>query len=436
MNDLMNNILQVITDAGTGITDDVSTDLVNAIKATNPTDFLVEHEAGGGHTDITADSADVDGQVQAGSATTKWRVFTSTNFAKVTFNAEATGANWDADTTTVPAYMIKFDSTGGNEKVSLFKKSDTSSQWADAAWDSGEFVLLDDSGNTRIDGDLTLNSDIRLQRTGAETMVIDNNAAGNITLLSILSDSIVLSDIVRIDGDLFINADTRIRRSATKTITVDDGVGGALTKLNLDATDTAVTGDLLFSSTEDARIFRSGVKVLDIDDGAGTNLNFINMLADETTYLGDINCNFPTTGEPVAFSVHKNGTNQTITTATLTKVTWSTEDFDTHSDFASGTFTPQFAGKYMLTASISFDSVSTAFLVDVHIYKNGTIYKTTEAITGAVASDPTYNVTIVADANGTTDNFEVYVRHTKGSDQDVDGGSTRTWFHGHRIAFS
>jgi hypothetical protein len=55
-----------------------------------------------------------------------------------------------------------------------------------------------------------------------------------------------------------------------------------------------------------------------------------------------------------SFSVHKNGTNQTIEDSTFTKLTWDTKDFDTTTDFDILTnyrFTPSTAGRYFLTAN-------------------------------------------------------------------------------------
>jgi hypothetical protein len=48
-----------------------------------------------------------------------------------------------------------------------------------------------------------------------------------------------------------------------------------------------------------------------------------------------------------SFSVHKNGTNQTVVTSTITLLTWSTESFDTNNNFdlSTGRFTPTVAGK-------------------------------------------------------------------------------------------
>ena len=132
-----------------------------------------------------------------------------------------------------------------------------------------------------------------------------------------------------------------------------------------------------------------------------------------------------------SFNVHKNGTDQTIASGSWIKVTWSTEEFDTNSDFASDKFTPTVAGKYLLSAQVSLDLVTN--WVGCAIYKNGTIYKfsVNSPIAGNIAYAP---VTIVVDANGSTDNFEVYAQQGSGSGKDIEGVATETFFSGSRIA--
>lgn len=133
-----------------------------------------------------------------------------------------------------------------------------------------------------------------------------------------------------------------------------------------------------------------------------------------------------------SFSVHKNGTNQTgVLNATYTLVTWSTEDWDSNSNFASNAFTPTVAGKYMLTAAV--DVITDAGAAnETAIYKNGVIYKTSKhTISGA--SFGSVVVTVIVDANGTTDYFEVYHRQATGGTTGIDGAATKTYFMGHKL---
>lgn len=139
-----------------------------------------------------------------------------------------------------------------------------------------------------------------------------------------------------------------------------------------------------------------------------------------------------------AFSVHKNGTNQNIAHLTDTKLTWSTEDFDTNSDFdlANNRFQPSVAGKYLLTARAQFvtptNSVVHRFVITIR--KNGTeVASYTKFSTGYANESPSLPISAVVDANGTTDYFEVYVDHNTGSTEVVTGSSLQTAFSGARI---
>ncbi len=136
-----------------------------------------------------------------------------------------------------------------------------------------------------------------------------------------------------------------------------------------------------------------------------------------------------------AFSVHKNGTTQTdIVTGTWTKITWSTEEFDTNNDFASDKFTPTVAGKYLLTAALEFVTGPVAGArAEISVYKNGSSHKRGPMIRCEGTSTEAMGVCALLDANGTTDYFEIYMRHSTGSDEDVSGTTSITYFQGCKI---
>ena len=65
------------------------------------------------------------------------------------------------------------------------------------------------------------------------------------------------------------------------------------------------------------------------------------------------------TGVPnVGFAAKKNSDVQTLSSATLTKVTFDTELFDTNNNFASSRFTPTIAGQYFFYADFIFFSIN------------------------------------------------------------------------------
>ena len=127
-----------------------------------------------------------------------------------------------------------------------------------------------------------------------------------------------------------------------------------------------------------------------------------------------------------AFRVHKNGTDQTVTTNTYTKITWTTEEFDTTNDFdlTNDRFTPSIAGRYAL--HFTFYANATAGYKGAVIYKNGALYTADWAHGDKGGS----TISTIVDANGTSDYFEAYVYS---ADTDIRGQTHYTSFSGHYL---
>ena len=134
----------------------------------------------------------------------------------------------------------------------------------------------------------------------------------------------------------------------------------------------------------------------------------------------------------VSFSVHKNGTNQSIPNATYTKVTFSTEEFDIggYFDTTNSRFTPP-AGYYNFNASATLASSADTKATILALYKNGVSYKL-----GPYNRSPTIapigaGINCLAAANG-TDYFELYIFQESGT-QNLSGAATNSYFMGHRV---
>ncbi len=120
------------------------------------------------------------------------------------------------------------------------------------------------------------------------------------------------------------------------------------------------------------------------------------------------------------------------------KVVFDAEGLDTNSDYDHVTnyrFTPTIAGQYRLSCAVLWDW--DAFVDDdrlsLAIYKNGSLYRSVQAkaIKTGTLWDISQTLSIVADANGTTDYFEVFVRN-----EDRDTGAlliTSSWFDGNFV---
>lgn len=133
-----------------------------------------------------------------------------------------------------------------------------------------------------------------------------------------------------------------------------------------------------------------------------------------------------------AFSAHKNDVNQTIPHGVWTKVTFSTEEFDTNNNFAGSTFTPTVAGLYQLTGLVALDSLTDGCWFGISIWKNGAAYKYAFLPIGA-AKTTGCSLTFPCSANGSTDYFEIYCYQDSGGDKIAIGATTHTAFAGARI---
>jgi hypothetical protein len=126
-------------------------------------------------------------------------------------------------------------------------------------------------------------------------------------------------------------------------------------------------------------------------------------------------------GNGPAFSAYQ-ATNQSIPSATQTKVTVGTEEFDTNSNFASSRFTPTVAGYYQINGSVQTNG-SQQYLSS-SIFKNGTLYKYGSFGTTVYQS----SVSSLVYLNGSTDYVELYAYGA--SAFDSQNGIAATYFNG------
>lgn len=109
---------------------------------------------------------------------------------------------------------------------------------------------------------------------------------------------------------------------------------------------------------------------------------------------------------------------QSISTATVTKLSTYTEVGDAGGDFASGTFTAPVAGYYSFNASAQFQNTGVDGRVILWLYKNGSSYIRTEQASSNANHDigQTVSATMLLAA---TDTIEVYVFQESGSSKTV-----------------
>jgi hypothetical protein len=121
--------------------------------------------------------------------------------------------------------------------------------------------------------------------------------------------------------------------------------------------------------------------------------------------------------------------NQTITSATWTKVTFGSETFDTNTNFASSRFTPTVAGYYQVNTTIGM-SAGSASDTYMAFYKNGSVYQVLAATATLTFSQ--FNGASLIYCNGSTDYIEVYVNKTGSGTVTIFGGANGadSWFNG------
>ena len=164
---------------------------------------------------------------------------------------------------------------------------------------------------------------------------------------------------------------------------------------------------------------------------------------DTTNIVGTLQNNGAAVGgtNTPAFSAKMSGT-QTISHNTETKVQYDTEVFDTDSAYDHSTnyrFTPQTAGKYLITHMLYLDGQGQGNLriYSARIAKNGTLV----AISGDDKATGYQNngvecVTTIVEMNGSSDYVEAFCyQYTQDSSTSPAGGSDvyNALFTGHKL---
>lgn len=129
-------------------------------------------------------------------------------------------------------------------------------------------------------------------------------------------------------------------------------------------------------------------------------------------------------GTGPAFSAYQSSA-QSLTANTLTKLQLQTEEFDTANCFDNATnfrFTPNVAGYYQVSGAYTCSAFRTYQVV--HIYKNGSAFKTSQAGNGTTGIGASISALIYL--NGSTDYLELY--GFSGVTQNTTNSQTDTWF--------
>jgi len=123
-----------------------------------------------------------------------------------------------------------------------------------------------------------------------------------------------------------------------------------------------------------------------------------------------------------AFKADTSGTS--VANAANVKLQFDNEIFDTNGDYDNATnyrFTPSVAGKYVLIANARVLSLGDAKEANLQIRKNGDFvaYQTQKDITGA-GGEVNLSVSVIMEADGSADYFEVFMYQNSGSTKSPD----------------
>ena len=135
-------------------------------------------------------------------------------------------------------------------------------------------------------------------------------------------------------------------------------------------------------------------------------------------------------GNMPAFSAYLSS-NQSISSATTTKILFDTKEFDTNNNFASSRFTPTVAGYYQISAAtLCVSAAGTQTSTAIYIYKNGNQYKIGSDYSGAANSSSAQTISSLIYMNGSTDYIEIY-GYIAGTTNSFYGSSVWTWVNGY-----
>jgi len=130
---------------------------------------------------------------------------------------------------------------------------------------------------------------------------------------------------------------------------------------------------------------------------------------------------------------------QSVSSATFTKVQINTEVFDTDNMYDNSTnyrFTPTVAGKYFVYASIKLFGNGDIENSNTHIYKNGSLYRGAAFdpvnTSNAMNASNLFNAAIVS-MNGSSDYLEIFGLIQSSGTTIFETGTKNTFFGAYRI---
>ena len=300
--------------------------------------------------------------------------YTATNGTSIVLTDAATVGD------EISIFAFNTFSVGPSKTITLFKYSATAGQTTFTGSDSASQTLAYTAGMIIV----TLNGTV---------LDTSDYTASNGT-------SVVLGSAATVDDELNIIAFTAFNSASVTTASADFSIGD----------------DLSFTS-----------------DGA-----IINMGADSDvtmTHVHNKGVQFNT--QPIiptpTFRASKTDSNQTVTNAAYTKITFNTEDWDIGGYYASDTYTPLVQGYYQVNVSLHLSSANDHHGGLVAIHHNGSMTRFNRLFLSGLTNDDFYLTTFKFNGmlymDGVDDTLEVYYySYSEDSTDGIIGADSRSTY--------
>lgn len=171
------------------------------------------------------------------------------------------------------------------------------------------------------------------------------------------------------------------------------------------------------------------------DDGTGTVLR--DVYPNDGTFTQGGAVEYLDSNMAEAWRLHKNGVNQAVTTATATKVTWTTAAVDTNSRFdnANDRVTVRRSGVYYVGAALNMRSVNDQVSVNLWVYVDGSKVALMDSNTNSGTGKNCWVSGGIVLQLSAGQYVEIFTFHDHGAGRDLDGAITDGCsFSGYKIA--
>jgi len=225
----------------------------------------------------------------------------------------------------------------------------------------------------------------------------------------------------------------------TAVLTGATDIGGAIADADLFLVDDGAGGTLRKTAASRIKTYVGGFDVTSIT--GATALDAVPADTDEFV-LSDAGTlkrtDFKNLIQNGPFFSARTTSNQSLADSTYVKVQFGTEIADpsgTYDNSSNYRFTPGVVGKYIIGANITVKDIGDGKKAQLAIYENGSNMNSGQAAfmnTSGVNENLTVGGTWLLDVDSTSDYYEIYVFHNKGSTQELRGDFFNN-FYGFRV---